>query len=86
MPNCLHVGLTMCLWHCLLQILPWFVVCFWEAWCGDSGCETQSTYKQVGSNPCPLAPAQRARVSDCAPACVLIKDMHSVIAEHAKVE
>jgi hypothetical protein len=47
----MHVELTMCLPHCLLQILPWFVVCFWEAWCGDSGCEAQSTYKQVGSNP-----------------------------------
>ena len=30
-----------------MQILPWFVVCFWEAWCSDGKCQAESTYKKV---------------------------------------
>jgi hypothetical protein len=26
-------------------LLPWFVVCFWEAWCPESSCQANSTYK-----------------------------------------
>lgn len=32
---------------CLL--LPWFVVCFWEGWCPDSGCKADAGYKKVGA-------------------------------------
>lgn len=31
----------------LLQILPWFVLCFWQMWCSDNECEAIGTYKKV---------------------------------------
>jgi len=31
----------------VFQILPWFVVCFWEAWCVDGQCQAEGTYKRV---------------------------------------
>lgn len=37
----------------LLQILPWFVLCFWQMWCAANECEAIGTYKTV-SRPCPL--------------------------------
>lgn len=32
---------------CLM--LPWFVVCFWEAWCPEDSCQKQATYKAVST-------------------------------------
>lgn len=38
----------------LLQILPWFVLCFWQMWCADNECEAIGTYKKVGRPDVPL--------------------------------